>query len=67
MHGRIALRIDTEDTGVRAIRNHCYDQFPKQLMQDWCGCDLVTPIKYPVPVRPVVPNYGDYLPEGNAM
>lgn len=40
-----------------------YDLFPKQLMQDWCGYNLVTPIKHPVPVGPVVPKfYGYYVP-----
>ncbi|CAL1710134.1 unnamed protein product [Somion occarium] len=42
-----------------------YSKFPKHLMEDWCGYNIVAPIKHPVPVGPVVPKfYGYYLPEG---
>ncbi|KAI0797291.1 hypothetical protein BC629DRAFT_1502772 [Irpex lacteus] len=40
-----------------------YDAFPRHLSEDWCGYNLVTPIKHPVPVGPVVPKfYGYYVP-----
>ncbi|KAJ7113014.1 hypothetical protein C8R44DRAFT_882050 [Mycena epipterygia] len=40
-----------------------YDAFPKHLMEDWCGFNLVAPITHPVPVRAVVPKfYGYYVP-----
>ncbi|KAI0339273.1 hypothetical protein BDW22DRAFT_1400509 [Trametopsis cervina] len=40
-----------------------YNLFPQHLMEDWCGYNLVTPIKHPVPVAPVVPKlYGYYVP-----
>lgn len=42
-----------------------YNSFPEHLTQDWCGYNLVTPIKHPVPVGPVAPKfYGYYVPEG---
>ncbi|KAL6304650.1 hypothetical protein BKA93DRAFT_749586 [Sparassis latifolia] len=50
------------------LRNEAksYDAFPKHLMQDWCGYNLVTPVKHPVPVGPVVPKfYGYYVPLGD--
>lgn len=40
-----------------------YNWFPKHLMEDWCGYNHVSPVKDPVPVRPVVPKfYGYYVP-----
>ncbi|EKM57233.1 uncharacterized protein PHACADRAFT_254886 [Phanerochaete carnosa HHB-10118-sp] len=40
-----------------------YSRFPEHLSQDWCGYNLVTPIKHPVPVGPVVPKFfGYYVP-----
>ncbi|KAJ6589323.1 hypothetical protein B0H19DRAFT_235705 [Mycena capillaripes] len=40
-----------------------YDAFPKHLMEDWCGLNLVAPITHPVPVHAVVPKfYGYYVP-----
>lgn len=40
-----------------------YNLFPEHLSQDWCGYNLVTPIKHPVPVGPVVPKFfGYYVP-----
>ena len=43
-----------------------YNLFPEHLTQDWCGYNLVHPIKYPVPVGPVVPKfYGYYVPKGH--
>ncbi|KAI0089572.1 hypothetical protein BDY19DRAFT_905875 [Irpex rosettiformis] len=40
-----------------------YNAFPRHLSEDWCGYNLVTPIKHPVPVGPVVPKfYGYYAP-----
>ncbi|KAJ6602796.1 hypothetical protein DFH09DRAFT_900011, partial [Mycena vulgaris] len=40
-----------------------YGAFPKQLMEDWCGLNLVAPITHPVPVHAVVPKfYGYYVP-----
>ncbi|THG93598.1 hypothetical protein EW026_g7678 [Hermanssonia centrifuga] len=45
-----------------------YDKFPKHLMQDWCGYNLVTPIGHPVPVGPIVPKcYGYYVPENDML
>ncbi|KAL4253255.1 hypothetical protein ABKN59_004756 [Abortiporus biennis] len=41
-----------------------YSEFDTSLMEDWCGYNLVTPVKYPVPVGPVVPKfYGYYVTE----
>lgn len=41
-----------------------YDAFPRHLMEDWCGFNIVTPgLMHPVPVGPVVPKlYGYYVP-----
>lgn len=40
-----------------------YNAFPRHLSEDWCGFNLVTPCKHPVPVGPVVPKfYGFYVP-----
>ncbi|KAJ7479762.1 hypothetical protein FB451DRAFT_1031491, partial [Mycena latifolia] len=40
-----------------------YGAFPKHLMEDWCGLNLVAPITHPVPVHAVVPKfYGYYVP-----
>lgn len=48
-----------------------YNMFPKHLMQEYCGYNLVTPMKYPVPVGAVVPKfYGYYIPvddKGNSL
>ncbi|EPQ53121.1 hypothetical protein GLOTRDRAFT_79187 [Gloeophyllum trabeum ATCC 11539] len=47
------------------IRNEArtYDKFPQHLQEEWCGYNLVTPIRYPVPVGAVVPKfYGYYEP-----
>ncbi|KAJ7741197.1 hypothetical protein DFH07DRAFT_751215, partial [Mycena maculata] len=44
-----------------------YGAFPKHLMEDWCGFNLVAPITHPVPVRAVVPKfYGFYVPTDEA-
>ncbi|KAI0688594.1 hypothetical protein BC835DRAFT_1256903, partial [Cytidiella melzeri] len=40
-----------------------YNAFPRHLSEDWCGFNLVTPMKHPVPIGPVVPKfYGYYVP-----
>ncbi|KDQ52257.1 hypothetical protein JAAARDRAFT_198431 [Jaapia argillacea MUCL 33604] len=41
-----------------------YNQFPKHLMEEWCGYNLVTPCMYPMPVGPVAPKfYGYWVPD----
>lgn len=46
-----------------AAEAQMYAGFPAHLSQDWCGYNLVTPIRHPVPVGPVVPKcYGYYVP-----
>lgn len=45
-----------------------YNLFPDHLSQDWCGYNLVTPVRHPVPVGPVVPKFfGYYVPVVNGM
>ncbi|PSR97594.1 hypothetical protein PHLCEN_2v4301 [Hermanssonia centrifuga] len=40
-----------------------YDKFPKHLMEDWSGFNIVPPLPFPVPVGPVVPKcFGYYIP-----
>ena len=40
-----------------------YASFPKHLQEDWCGLNMVPPIKTPVPACAVVPKfYGYYKP-----
>ena len=40
-----------------------YNAFPRHLSEDWCGFNLATPCKHPVPAGPVVPKfYGYYVP-----
>lgn len=49
----------------RLLRNEAkiYNAFPKHLMQEYCGYNLVTPMMHPVPVGAVVPKfYGYYVP-----
>ncbi|TFY73015.1 hypothetical protein EWM64_g10997, partial [Hericium alpestre] len=42
-----------------------YNAFPRHLMEDWCGYNLVTPAHgFPVPATAVVPKfYGYYVPD----
>jgi hypothetical protein len=45
-----------------------YNQFPRHLMEDWCGLNLVSPLRNPVPVRAVVPKfYGYYKRDFNGV
>ena len=37
-----------------------YNAFPRHLQEEWCGYNLVPPIKYPVPVGAVVPKFFGY-------
>ena len=40
-----------------------YASFPKHLQEDWCGLNMMPPIKTPVPACAVVPKfYGYYKP-----
>ncbi|KZT64225.1 hypothetical protein DAEQUDRAFT_732892 [Daedalea quercina L-15889] len=40
-----------------------FSLFPRHLQEEYCGYNLVTPIRYPVPVGAVVPKfYGYYVP-----
>ncbi|KAF9810229.1 hypothetical protein IEO21_07071 [Rhodonia placenta] len=49
----------------RFLRNEAlrFNAFPKRLQQEWCGYNLVTKIRHPVPVGAVVPKFfGYYVP-----
>ena len=37
-----------------------YNAFPRHLQEEWCGYNLVPPIKHPVPVGAVVPKFFGY-------
>ncbi len=37
-----------------------YDEFPKHLMEDWSGFNIVPPLPFPVPVGPVLPKCFGY-------
>ncbi|EMD36867.1 hypothetical protein CERSUDRAFT_35514, partial [Gelatoporia subvermispora B] len=40
-----------------------YGRFPRHIQQEYCGFQLIRPIKHPVPTGPVVPKfYGYYVP-----
>ena len=40
-----------------------FNLFPRHLQEEYCGYNLVSPIRHPVPVRAVVPKfYGYYVP-----
>ena len=42
-----------------------FSSFPKDLSQEWCGLNMISPLAWPVPVGPVVPKfYGYYMPTG---
>ncbi|CCM06631.1 uncharacterized protein FIBRA_08911 [Fibroporia radiculosa] len=50
------------------LRNEAdiYNKFPKHLMEDWSGYNLIKPVRYPVPVDAVVPKFfGYYIPESS--
>ncbi|KDQ58457.1 hypothetical protein JAAARDRAFT_193028 [Jaapia argillacea MUCL 33604] len=62
----IAAKIPFRGDSPRALLDNeakIYNQFPKHMMEDWCGYNLVTPSMYPTPVCPVVPKfYGYWVP-----
>lgn len=46
-----------------ANEGRMYSLFPEHLSQDWCGYNMIMPIKHPVPVGPVIPKFfGYYVP-----
>ncbi|KAI0918510.1 hypothetical protein AcV5_002486 [Taiwanofungus camphoratus] len=65
----VAAKLAIPQSPARSMLKHeayIYDKFPKHLMQDWSGYNLVAPHKYPVPVHAVVPTfYGYYIPDDN--
>ncbi|THH09022.1 hypothetical protein EW146_g8805 [Bondarzewia mesenterica] len=49
----------------RLLRNEgdIYNSFPKHLQEEWCGLNVLPPLRTPVPVAAVVPKfYGYYKP-----
>ena len=67
-NGKVTVAVKTafsRDSARELLANEAnmYSLFPEHLSQDWCGYNLVTPIKHPVPVGPVVPRFfGYYIP-----
>ena len=56
------LSIQWDDHLVREGRN--YQSFPNHLFEHWSGYNLIPPLRDPVPVGAVVPQfYGYYVPE----
>lgn len=42
-----------------------FSSFPKDLSEEWCGYNVISPLAWPVPVGPIVPKfYGYYMPVG---
>jgi hypothetical protein len=62
----VAAKVAFQEWSARELLDNeakIYDAFPEHLMENWCGLNLVAPIKEPVPVGAVVPRfYGYYLP-----
>ena len=45
-----------------------YQKFPEHIFQNWSGYNLVPPLRNPVPVNAIVPQfYGYYVPEWDAI
>ncbi|KII95555.1 hypothetical protein PLICRDRAFT_170195 [Plicaturopsis crispa FD-325 SS-3] len=60
---KTAMR-EREDRSMLENEAEIYNSMPSHLMEEWCGLNLVSPIKYPVPVGAVVPKfYGYYVPD----
>ena len=59
----VAAKVAVDESEARGLLENegkTYNQFPKHLMEDWCGLNLVPPLKNPVPVRAVVPKFYGY-------
>ncbi|KZT05014.1 uncharacterized protein LAESUDRAFT_727593 [Laetiporus sulphureus 93-53] len=69
-HQQVTVAAKTANGTVSArkfLRNEArvFNMFPRHLQEEWCGYNLVTPIRHPVPVGAVVPKfYGYYVPVG---
>ena len=69
-NGRVTIAVKTAFSRASARKllvneAKMYNLFPEHLSQDWCGYNLVKPIRHPVPVGPVVPKFfGYYMPVG---
>ncbi|KII90866.1 hypothetical protein PLICRDRAFT_52573 [Plicaturopsis crispa FD-325 SS-3] len=66
-HARVALKTAMRERGDREMLAHearTYAALPRHLMQAYTGLNLVTPLKFPVPVGAVVPKFfGYYVPD----
>ena len=59
----VAAKVAMFESEARSLLENegkTYNQFPKHLMEDWCGLNLVPPLKNPVPVQAVVPKFYGY-------
>ena len=62
---KLAMNND-EDREMLRHEGSIYNKFPKHMSEDWCGYNMIKPIRQPVPVGPVVPKfYGLYEPVGD--
>jgi hypothetical protein len=65
-HVSVAAKLAFSFKGDRELLDNegkMYGAFPEHLMEEWCGYNLVTPLRHPVPVGAVVPKfYGYYVP-----
>lgn len=63
----VAAKLAMPRASARALLTNearIYDTMPRHFQEDWSGFNLVSPIKYPVPVGAVAPKFfGWYLPE----
>lgn len=62
----VAAKVAMPGSSARAMLHteaDIYNKFPKHLMEDWSGFNLVAPHKWPVPADAIVPKfYGYYVP-----
>ncbi|KDQ58462.1 hypothetical protein JAAARDRAFT_176423 [Jaapia argillacea MUCL 33604] len=66
----VAAKLARAGSGPRRLLDNeakIYNEFPKDLTEDWWGYNLITPCRFPMPVVPVVPKfYGYWLPVDEA-
>ena len=62
----VAVKRSFATVSARKFLRHeagIFSLLPRHLQEEYCGYNLVSPIRHPVPVRPVVPKfYGYYVP-----
>ena len=65
----VAVKRSFATVSARKFLRHeagIFNLFPRHLQEEYCGYNLVSPIRHPVPVGAVVPKfYGYYVPIAN--